>query len=43
MGNGMVEDEVGCNVCHIVEFWHGFHPFGEVANNEYDIFVPIVG
>jgi hypothetical protein len=43
MGNEMVAEEVGCSFYHIVECWHGFCPFGEVDNSNYDIFFPIVG
>jgi hypothetical protein len=41
MDNDMVEEEAGAVFFHIIECWHGFHPFSEVVNNDYDIFVPI--
>jgi len=41
--NGMVKEEVIHNLCLVVECWHGFIPFGEVVNEDYDVFMPIVG
>jgi hypothetical protein len=37
----MVKEEAGCGVYCVVEHWHGFYPFGEVVNGDYDVFMPI--
>jgi hypothetical protein len=43
VSNDMVKEESGCGVCHVVECWHSFNPFGEVVNDDYYVFMPIVG
>jgi len=43
MGNDMVKEKAGCSVCRVVEFCHGFFPFGEVVDSDYNVFIPIDG
>ena len=39
MGNDMVEKEAGDGKSHVIEFWHGLCPLGEIVNCDYDIFM----
>jgi hypothetical protein len=42
-GHDVVKEETCCSVSGVVESGHSFGPFGEVINDENDVFVTIVG
>jgi hypothetical protein len=43
VGNDMIEETNCIHVLCFVEGGHGFYPFGKVVDNNYNMFVPIVG
>jgi hypothetical protein len=43
VGYDMVKEEIRCRVSGVVESGHSFGPFGEVANDDNDVFVAIAG
>ena len=43
LGYDVVEEKMRCSVSGVVEGGHSFSPFGEVINNDNNVFVTIAG